>query len=321
MKQKYLYFIFLFIIFPVLADTIDYKISTALQSMENRVSENLVIGICNIVYSDREFGSEFSGLFKQKLKVAVQASEKFKLSETDNLDLILEQWDFQHSGFVDENQAVRIGELDAVKALITGKYYDNGNSVNVYLDLVDVESGAVLSSEQVVISKSDISVSIYPDNYSDALNILNKISLISDSSVDNSLVNAWIEKGNGAVYKNGDNLVINFFSEYGCYIKIYHIDVNGDMQLIFPNEYYKNNFINANTVYSIPDKNYPFKFNLGKPFGTEFIKVLASNIQFDDIEEPFSTLGTATRGLLERGLTVEQNEELSEILLNYTIVP
>jgi hypothetical protein len=321
MKKITVFLIFLFFIFPLFADTIDYKILTALDRIENKVSGNLVTGICNIVYSDEELGSEFGGLFRQKLKVAVQASDKFSLSETENLDLIKEQWDFQHSGFVDEDQAVRIGELDAIQALFMGKYYDNGTNVSVYLDLVDVENGSVLSSEQIEIAKGDISVSIYPDNYDSVQNIIDEISQVSGSSQDDSLVNVWIERGNGAVYENGENLVINFFSKYGCFVKVYHIDVNGQAQLIFPNQYYNNNFITADTVYSIPDKNYPFKFSLGEPFGTEFIKVMASNVQFDDIEQSFSSLGTVTRGMLERGLKLEQNEEMSEVLLNYTIVP
>lgn len=311
----------LLIYIPVYSDSIDLKIAAFVDNMENNVTENMVIAVGNIVYSDNELGSEFSRLFKQKLCIALQRSGTFELSDADNLDMIREQWDFQHSGLVNVNNAVRIGELAAVEALLLGSYFDNGSSINVYLNLTDVENGTIISVEELVIAKSDISVSILPDNFNNALNVINEVSQITNSPEENPLVNAWIERGNGAVYDNGEELVINFYSELGCYIKIYHIDVDGQMQLIFPNEYYSENYIKADTVYSIPDTRYPFKFSLGEPFGTEFIKVLASNVQFADIEESFSNLGNATRGLLERGIKVEQNEQLSELLLNYTIVP
>ncbi len=321
MKGFLIFLIIIFIVIPIFPDNIDLQIAAAVNNMENNVLENMIIGVGNIVYSDNEFGSEFSSIFKQKLFVAIQKSERFELSDTDNLDLIREQWDFQHSGLVDENQAVRIGELDAVQALLLGKYFDNGYTVNVFLNLLDIENGSVLYAQELVIAKRDISVSIIPDNLTDAVNIKNELSNIIDSSNELSLINAWIERGNGATYKNNEELIINFFSNTGCYIKIFHIDVNGDVQLIFPNEYYSDNYISANTIHSIPDSNYPFKFNLGEPFGTEFIKVMASTVQFSDIEEAFSNLGSASRNLLTRGLTVEQKEQLSELLLNYTIIP
>ena len=183
------------------------------------------------------------------------------------------------------------------------------------------ETGTILASDEMVISKSNISVSILPDNYNDALYIIDELSNISSASSENLIIKAWIERGNGATYVDGEDLIINFFSGTDCYIKVYHIDVNGQVQLIFPNIYYSDNFIKEGTIYRIPDTQYPFKFNLEQPYGTEFIKVMASTVQFADIEESFTDIGKATRGLLERGLTVEQREgQITEILLNYTII-
>jgi len=322
--MKKILFILLILIlpfFPLFSDSIDLLLSNAVENIENNISENLIIGIGNIVYSDKEIGSEFSHFLKEKLSIAIQRSERFELSDTDNLDLIKEQWDFQHSGFVDEDQAVRIGELDAVQALLLGNYFDNESTINIFLKLVDVETGSVLAAEEIVISKRDIHVSVIPDNYNNALYIIDELSEVSNTNSSQPIVNAWIEKGNGATYENGENLFVNFYSVTGCYIKVYHIDVNGQTQLIFPNSYYSNNFINANIIYSIPDGRYPFKFSLGEPFGTEFIKVIASPVQFAEIEESFSNLGNASQNLLFRGLTVEQTQgELTEILLNYTII-
>jgi len=60
---------------------------------------------------------------------------------------------------------------------------------------------------------------------------------------------------------------------------------------------------------------------LDEPYGTEFIKVMASTSQFADIEESFKDLGQASKERLTRGLTVEQRQgDLAEKLIRYTIV-
>ncbi len=265
-------------------------------------------------------GREETNIFKEKLIIAILQSEIFELSDLDNIESIKEQWVFQQ-GNVPEDQAVRMGELDAVQALLVGKYYDTGSTVTVFLRLVDVESSDIPAAEEIVVPKSDISVSIIPNNYSNALQIIYELSDISGTSGDAPIVKAWIERGNGATYRDGENLVINFYSVTGCYIKVYHIDVNGQTKLIFPNEYYSNNYIVAYILYTIPDGRYPFKFELEAPYGTEFIKVMASPVQFADIEESFTNLGSASKNLLSKGLTVQQVEgQLTEILLNYTII-
>ena len=227
MKKIIIFLIILFSYFPSYSDNIDFLINKAVENIEDTVSDNMVIGLGNIVYSDKELGSEFSNMFKEKLNIAIQRSEMFELSDMDNLDLLKEEWEFQHSGLVDENQVVRMGALNAVQALLLGNYFDNENTVNIFLKLTDVESGAVLAAEEISVPIRDISVSIIPENFDEAVFLMDELSNISGASLDKSLVNAWIEKGNGATYLDGETLLINFYSLTGCYIKIYHIDVNG----------------------------------------------------------------------------------------------
>jgi len=93
------------------------------------------------------------------------------------------------------------------------------------------------------------------------------------------------------------------------------------MSLIFPNQYHRTNFIKKGEIYKIPDATYPFSFVLGKPYGTEFIKVIASTVQFKEIEEPFKDMGTGTEGFVERGLSVERKKDMiTESMISYTIL-
>ena len=113
----------------------------------------------------------------------------------------------------------------------------------------------------------------------------------------------------------------HFYANRDCFIKIYHIDVNQEMSLIFPNQVYSNNRIDAKRVYKIPDRTYPFTFELSAPYGVEFIKVIASVLQFKDIEASFEELGTVQKGFVTRGLNVKvKKEQIAEVLINYTII-
>jgi hypothetical protein len=59
----------------------------------------------------------------------------------------------------------------------------------------------------------------------------------------------------------------------------------------------------------------------GAPYGTEFIKVIASTLQFKEREEAFSELGSADSRMLTRGLAVKAKKEMrSEEMISCTNV-
>jgi hypothetical protein len=134
-------------------------------------------------------------------------------------------------------------------------------------------------------------------------------------------VKAWTQRGDGGTYLDGEDLVIHFYANADCYIKIYHIGVNGGMELIFPNQFQPDNLIRKNAVYAVPDASSGFVFKLGKPYGVEFIKIIASASQFTSFENSLDTLGQGSRELITRGLSVQQSKaQTAEVMLNYTIL-
>ena len=50
-------------------------------------------------------------------------------------------------------------------------------------------------------------------------------------------VSASTDRGKGAVYKEGENLVVLATVNQSAYIRIYHIDVNQKVQRIYPNRF------------------------------------------------------------------------------------
>jgi TolB-like protein len=286
-------------------------------------SGRLVVSVGNFTYGDKDLASPFSRFFAEKLSTALAAHQSFEVFAREKLDELLKTAELSMSEVFDQDTVVQVGRMKGVKGIFSGRFFDLGESVGVTVELVDVETGTIKKKEEIRIPKAQVpaSVAILPDNYGNALAILEELSSVGKGADSALAIRAWTDRGNGGTYRDGEELVVRFFANRDCYLKLYHIDVKGNATLIFPNKYYKGNVVKARTIYRIPDAFYPFTFQLGAPYGAEFIKAVASTTRFTDVEEAFQDLGTATRGLVTRGLNVKAKDTLTaEALINYTIL-
>ena len=275
----------------------------------------LTVSFGSFTYEYSGIGGPFSRFLEEILSDAITRTNGkvslFVLNALSNLDPEFKE------GFAG------LFNLEGVEAVMSGKYFDAGDSVRVRLEMVDFTNGALIGREEIAVPKSAVpeSVSLLPPNLEEAARVFHEIGDIVKSGDERIVVKATTNRGNGAVFRDGEELVVNFFSSRDAYIKIYHIDVRGETNLIFPNRFHANNFVSRNTLVRIPGPGHPFSFVLGEPYGTEFIKVVASTAQFRIVEESFSDLGRYSSGLVVRGLTVKQREgDLAESLINFTIV-
>ncbi len=304
-------------------DRIDGLLDDALKTLSSENPSLTVVTLGNFTYADKEVGSSFSRYLQELLSSALTRSANFELFARDRLEQILETVELNLSDLVDQQSATRIGALKGIQGLLGGRFFDEGSHVRVFLDLVEIETGIVSGKIAVDLPRSSIpsTLSIQPDNYSDAMFVLEELREVQNAGNTSFVVKAWTTRGNGGTYRDGESLVINFFANRDCYIKVYHVDVNRKMKLIFPNKYYDNNFIEEKKIYKIPDSSYPFKFSLTQPYGTEVIKVIASTLQFKDIEDSFQEIGTASRGAIQRGLNIKaKKSQVTETMMSYTII-
>ncbi|MBN1413250.1 MAG: DUF4384 domain-containing protein [Spirochaetales bacterium] len=305
------------------ADDFESVLTSALKKIDTGTKKTIVISFGNFTYGDKEMGSDFSRYLESNLETAAKKSGKFELFAKNKLEEILETQEMNVSDLFSQQDGIKLGNLKNIKALLYGNFYDAGLNVEIYLNLASIETGTSIDTAKITLKKSLIprEISLLPANYNDAVAVLEKLKDVDKSADGNLKLEAWINRGNGGTYIDGEELVIHFYASDDCYIKIYHIDVKGDLKLIFPNQYHSDNKLKKRKLYSIPDESYGFGFHLEAPYGTEFIKVLASTQQFKDVEEAFVSLGTNSAELVERGLSVKQREaKITEALLNYTIL-
>jgi hypothetical protein len=283
----------------------------------------LVVCFNAFTCADQGLASAFSRYLESNLTLALKQCPQFELFARDKLEKILETQQLALSDLVSEKDTVRIGQLKSIQAMLSGRFFDTGANVEVFFDLTSVETGAVMTAARTVIPKSLIpgAIALLPDNYSQAVNMKKDLEKVEPGEKASFAIKAWTQRGNGGVFLDGEELSIRFLANANCFIKIYHIDVNGDMELIFPNQYQSDNRIVKNKVYIVPDVSSEFVFKLGKPYGTEFIKVIGSTEQFQTIETSLDSLGQGSKALITRGLSVKQRQaRLAETMLSYTIL-
>jgi hypothetical protein len=283
----------------------------------------LVVSFGAFTYSDQRLASPFSQYLADNLALAMKNCPQFELFAREKLEEILEAQELSLQDLFSQKDPVRLGQLKAVKAVVSGRFFDAGRNIEVFLDLVSVETGAALGNAKTSILKSKVptTVKLLPDNYQSAVATMDRIQKVAVGDSADLDIKVWTKRGDGGVYRDGEELDIHFLSTTDCFIKLYHISAAGEAQLIFPNQQHMDNRVTGNKFYSIPEENAGFAFLLGKPYGTEFIKAVASSVQFRSIEEPFTPLGKATRGMITRGLpSTAGGQTVKEAMVSYTII-
>ena len=93
-------------------------------------------------------------------------------------------------------------------------------------------------------------------------------------------VSISVDKGCGAVYQHGEYLNITVRSEKSGYLTILDFMPDKKVQMIFPNQYYQNNYIQVGE-YSIPGDILPFRFKVAPPDGEEVICAVVTEKPFN----------------------------------------
>jgi len=315
---------FVFPAAPVVAQAaLGLYLSPAIRQLTAGISGCPVVAFGPFTYADKKVGSAFSRYLEEGLAAGIARQGRMEVFARGKLEQILSAQEINLSDLVDQTTPASIGKIKGVQALLTGSFFDVGGEVKVYLQLLSLESATALGRAELALPKRAIPpmISILPDNYNDALYVLEQLASVQGTGDGSFQVKAWNVRGDGGTYRDGEKLVVSFYANRDCFVKVYHVDVNGKTQLVFPNRFFRDNAIKAGRIYRIPDASYPFSFDLTAPYGTEFIKAVASTTQFTDIEEAFADMGRVTAALITRGLVVKgKDTQVAEAGFSYTTV-
>ncbi|MDR3231305.1 MAG: DUF4384 domain-containing protein [Synergistaceae bacterium] len=117
------------------------------------------------------------------------------------------------------------------------------------------------------------------------------------------------------IYKIGDRMTFTFKSETDAYVTVLDFTPGGQILVLYPNKWVKDNFVRAGQEISIPAQGEKFSLKAGGPVGVDVIKAIATNndVQvFDsknkDVAGPFSVIKDP-KGATRDILLTEEDEE------------
>ena len=291
-------------------------ISVELQKMYNSNFE-LSIGsnTCNIgtfTWEDSGVGTTFSSYLQKSVQEAVVETKSFDLILSD----IQPIFGPEASAILAQNTEMKLGAF-----LIFGNYSLEGASINLNLKIFSNSFSKVMSETNIKLPMEIVpmGMQVIPAD----LDKINNVSREIDNLYGKSELDIFVttSRGNGAVFVEDEFMQVYILASENCYIKMFLIGVDGHAVQIFPNKFEPNNFLPGKQMLRFPGKTSPFKFQLVPPLGTETIKVIASTVQFSDINNGFKDLGMATRGIFVMETESEEQETMAETSFFYTIVP
>jgi hypothetical protein len=289
----------------------------------NAWQPSLLTAFGTFTYADSALPSPFSRYLEDGLKAAITRCSRLKLFNKSVAAAMDPAFRAVYGDFFKSN---------SVDALLSGRYYVEGSLVKARLELTGLSDGVLIGTLDLRIPISDIPPEATIDPSSSASATASSIgSLAADSGKGALKVSVSTERGAGAVYVEGEKMVVLVTVNKSAWLKVYHVDAKGVVRLIWPNAYSSGRRIDPDTVMSIPGPGDAFSFDMTPPFGTEFIKVIASTEPFATDEtaaaggQTFAELGKDARGAMTRGIKVSAAGagpgERAEAMASYVITP
>jgi hypothetical protein len=253
----------------------DGKIKAAVNGLAERFVSPIEVSIGEIFIEGTKTSSELSRFLINRIKVHAPNTGKFNVTA--------------------RSRGITRVTVGPQKGIITGEFVLKGDSVYVTLRLASEPDGRILSSKDFTLSAADLkkdNIEIMPANTPDS-DVIKKdedIFIPPNPPAGAFKIEAWPDS-ESHTYMVGDRMTINLFPSLDCYVKVYHIDADRKMQLLFPNRNNRDNFLKANMVHTVPKA--PVSIIVEKPLGRESIWVVASTGQFPNLESEFIEIRNA----------------------------
>lgn len=291
----------------------------------------IAVAVAKVNYQDTDMSSKFAQYLVNKLEETLSGEPLiYKVISQRVFQDNLKRNQVSIEGFLMDKGT--ISQFIEMEGLVFARYWEKEDSVECKIDLLETGSGRVIGSTSVDLPKKILppDIEFNPLN----LDIASQALRIFGATTENKdfKIKVWPDKGEGAVYEEGEEIVFHFRADRDCYVYLYHADSEGNVKLLFPNSYSRENFVKAGQVYSIPSETVNFSFKSARPFGSEIIKAIATLQPIKDIEtsagsEAFRTVGkvkgTGDKNVrrITRIISAVPKEARSESLTGITTVP
>ena len=268
---------------------------------QGNMEEPVQAVLSEISYKNTGYGTPLGLFIRSKLQEQLSKSGTFLLVEPRRLRGI--------GGIAKPKSVVTLAENSGADVVINGNYWDMPEGVELFVSMRQRQDGVVLGTPRVLIPSALLPVQAVavPPNLQQAQSnelVEDTIAPLSSTQTSNPLkVEVWTDRGPGAVYSEGEELLVNVRVTQDAYVRLFYTDASNQTYQIFPNRYRADGRIRAGSVITIPGPEDGFAFQVKAPFGIESLTAIASRKPFSSQDAqvpytgPFQKVAKGLRGV------------------------
>jgi TolB-like protein len=213
--------------------------------------------------------THFSRILNEDIKTILAQSEGLILKEINNND---------------DQLPGEIAKANGLDYYVTGSYRLEKTGLEVRSRLIVTQTKNIQSSANILIKPKELNPEDFAsidtnagrfesvqmkNNYQEQLEKL--VAAKPDKTSFN--VKTWTDKKE---YEINEKIVFYVKAEKSGFLTLLDVGSSGNITVIFPNKYNRDNFIRAGVTYQIPSPNYGFDFGVQGPAGLERIKAIVT---------------------------------------------
>ncbi len=237
----------------------------------------------NMTYAETGASSDFVAYLKDKIAGELALINNVQLIAPDKIAQTIRQAKESYRGAKRPDSPEILAELIDADGVLVGTYWDRQSELEFNLKIVERNSAATLSTAMIKLPKHLIprEMSFLPANYTKFAQA-NDVGNVKPAK-DDLKIDVWTDRGNGAIYKSGDKLIVYVRASHDCFLYLIYHDADGNDILIYPNARQANNRILGGVIYQIPDARDTFDFVVRPPYGSELIKAIIASDPMPDL--------------------------------------
>jgi TolB-like protein len=256
--------------------------------------KNPLLGVMPFKDLRYERVTPFSRVLKEDIKTLLARADDLKLKEIE---------------FTEDQQPGEIAKANSLDYYVSGSYRMERGGLEIRSRLIDTQTQNIQSSAHILIERKELNPEdlVLIDTMADEFKSAQKKKsyqeqlekLVAAKPYKSSFdAKVWTDKKE---YEINEKIVFYVKADKNGYLTLLDVGPNGNITVIFPNKYHRENFIRAGVTYQVPSPNYGFEFDVQGPAGLERIKAIVTLNKVSllklDLDKGFhSVKGETTRG-------------------------
>jgi TolB-like protein len=212
-------------------------------------------------------------------------SGSLNLVETNQLDKILRE--IKTGSILGKKDCQVLLNRTGATHLVMGNVKKGYGKITVNARLTDLKTARIILTDNVNGSEQDefflveqLAQRICNKITNGFISMESRLDLPQTGGGGSASIRLWLDKGESPTYRNEETMKIYFKTDRDCYVTICNINTEGKVNLLYPNNFTRDNFVKAEQTYSIPSEDAPYDFQVeGRP-GVEYIYALATDKPF-----------------------------------------